>query len=238
MSALLDPPLSALRSLLPTQCAICRTWDRQRLCNDCVRRFAIPIPRCERCALALPVAAALCGACLRDPPPFDQAIAVGDYGYPWDALVSRFKFNDALDLAETLAGALLQAVMRDGAPGPHWILPVPLSPARLRERGYNQAWELARRMAASLSCRSDARLLLCVKETVHQLGLPREQRVANVRGAYLVEPRRVGELRGSDVAVVDDVLTTGATAAEVARTLKQAGAARVRLWVIARTAAP
>jgi ComF family protein len=235
-SDLLGSPLSALRSLLPTQCAVCRAWDRQRLCSDCITRFAAPTARCQRCALTLPGGATLCGACLRDPPPFDQAITVGDYAYPWDALISRFKFNDALDLAETLARALLDAIVRVGGPLPHLVLPVPLSPARLQERGYNQAWELARRIARPLGCRSDAKLLLCVKETVHQRVLPRLQRASNVRGAYLVEPRHSAQLRGADVAIVDDVLTTGATAAEVARVLKQAGAARVRLWVVARTA--
>ncbi len=181
--------------------------------------------------------ASICGACLRDASPIDQTLAVADYAYPFDALISRFKFNDALDLAQALARRLADAVDAAGGARPHWVLPAPLSRERLRERGYNQAWELARRIARMLACKADATLLLRVKDTPHQLALPREQRTANVRGAFLVEPRRAHELRGCDVAVVDDVMTTGATGAEIARTLKQAGAQRVRLWVVARTPA-
>ena len=195
------------------------------------------MPRCRRCALRTSADAPVCGACLRDPSPIDQTIAVADYAYPFDALIARFKFNDALDLAQAMAQRLADVVDAAGDERPHWVLPAPLSKERLRERGYNQAWELARRVAARLACKADATLLLRAKNTPHQLALPREQRAANVRGAFLVEPRRTHELRGCDVAVVDDVMTTGATGAEIARTLKQAGAQRVRLWVIARTPA-
>jgi len=110
----------------------------------------------------------------------------------------------------------------------------PLSAARIRERGFNQAWELARR--AHRSARAD--VLLRVRDTPHQTALPREQRAVNVRNAFAVEPRHAARVRSADVAVVDDILTSGATAAEVARVLKAAGAARVRLWVVARTPAP
>jgi ComF family protein len=216
---------------------VCRSWDWHRLCGECSARFAAPVPRCDRCALPLSAGAAVCGACLRDPPPLDQTLAVGDYAFPWDALVSRLKFNDALDLAGALAQRLADVVDRAGGTRPHWLLPVPLSAQRLRERGYKQAWELVRRVARPLGCKADATLLLRVKDTPHQLALPREQRAANVRGAFLVEPRRARELRGCDVAVVDDVMTTGATGAEIARTLKQAGARTVRMWVVARTPA-
>ena len=118
------------------------------------------------------------------------------------------------------------------------LLPVPLSGKRLRERGYNQAWELARRLGRALHCPADARLLLRVKDSPHQLALPPAQRAANVRGAFAVEPRRISELRGREVALIDDVMTTGATAAEIVRVLLQAGAARVQVWVLARTPRP
>jgi ComF family protein len=220
---------------LASPCAVCRSWDGSRLCRDCVARFAAPLPRCERCAIEVPAGIALCGACLRDPPSYDRTIAAVDYDHPWDALISAFKFHGALDLAAALAQRLVAAVEAAGGPRPDLLLPVPLGPVRLGERGYNQAWELARRAARALDCRGDARLLLRIKDTAQQLALPRARRAANVRGAFLVEPRRAGELRGRDVALVDDVLTTGATAAEIAGVLKQAGAARVQVWVVART---
>ena len=123
---------------------------------------------------------------------------------------------------------------RAGDAPPDLVVPVPLAAARSRERGFNQAWEIARRLRAP--ARAD--VLLRVKDTPHQLTLPRERREANMRDAFAVEPRQARRLRDADVAVVDDVMTSGATAAEVARTLLRAGARRVRIWVVARTPAP
>ena len=113
-----------------------------------------------------------------------------------------------------------------------------MSDARLRERGYNQAWEVARRAARRLGCAADASLVLRVRDTPHQLALPPGERAGNVRGAFAVEPRRLGEVRERTIAVVDDVMTTGSTVAELARVLKLAGAARVEVWVVARTPRP
>jgi ComF family protein len=172
------------------------------------------------------------------PAPLERTIAAVDYGYPWDDLVRRFKFGAALDLADTLARRVLDAVRRSEVPRPDWLLPVPLASQRLRQRGYNQAWELARRVACGLPCTSDARLMLRLKDTPHQLALAPEKRAANVRCAFAVEPRRRHGLRDRSVAVLDDVMTTGATAAEIARTLWQAGASSVQVWVLARTPRP
>lgn len=223
---------------LPTQCALCRDWSRARLCEACIERFCVPRPRCERCAIAVPPGVSVCGACTRQPPPFARAIAAVDYVAPWDDLVRRFKFDAALDLADVLARRMLDAVEHSRAQRPDWLLPVPLADERLRERGYNQAWELARRIARALPCASDARLLLRLKNSPHQLSLPPAERAANVRGAFAVEPRRRHALRDRHVAVLDDVMTTGATLAEVARSLLQSGAASVQVWVLARTPRP
>jgi ComF family protein len=149
--------------------------------------------------------------------------------------VRRFKFEGALDLAGVLAERVLDAVRSSEAARPDWLLPVPLAAERLRERGYNQAWELVRRVARRLPCACDARLLLRMKDTPHQLALPPERRAANVRGAFAIEPRRRHEIAGRSVAVLDDVMTTGATAGEIAATLMQAGARSVQVWVLART---
>lgn len=219
----------------PSQCAICRAWQSQRVCQPCRQRFAAPVPRCERCALRLPGSTGLCGQCVRQPPPFDRAVAAFDYDYPWDGLLAAFKFRAALDLALPLAEQLRAAVEARPAPPPDLLLPTPLAAARLRERGHNQAWEIARRLARRLSVPARCDLLLRIKDTPHQLSLPQAGRAANVRGAFAVEPAGRGELRGRTVAVVDDVMTTGATAAEMTRTLLQAGAAGVAVWVLART---
>ena len=175
----------------------------------------------------------MCGACLTDPPPFARTLAAVDYGHPWDCLITHFKFHTALDLAQALVDRMLAA--RGDTPTPALLLPIPLSEARLRERGYNQAWELAKRIGAALNCPTEPTLLLRVKDTQHQLAFPPAERAGNVRAAFAVEPRRRGELQGQSVTLVDDVMTTGATAAEAARTLLQAGASEVAVWVVART---
>lgn len=194
--------------------------------------------RCGRCAVRLASPVATCGECLISPPPFDSALAAVDYEYPWDRLINDFKFKDAIDLADAMARLLIEAHARQVRTLPDLMLAVPLSVGRLRERGYNQSWELARRCARQLKCQSDDSLLLRIKDTPHQLGLPREERAMNVRGAFVVEPIRRSELRGRSVTLVDDVMTTQATAGEVTRTLLAAGAAAVHLWVVARTPLP
>lgn len=222
---------------------VCHQWGSERVCSDCLARFARPVARCTRCALNVPPGVPVCGACLADPPPFERSVAALDYMFPWNGLIARFKFHDGLDLTHVFAQRMLAAHAADReahptVPQPTWLLPVPLSADRARERGYNQAWELTRRLARTLRCPADARLLLRVKDTLHQLALPVERRAANVRGAFAVEPRRRDELRGRVVAVVDDVVTSGATVAEISRVLLQAGAAQVQVWMLARTPRP
>jgi len=237
-SRLLDATRGTLRRAVPTQCAICHGWGDDRVCAACRRCHAAPVARCERCALQVPDTIAVCGACLREPPPYDSALAALAYAHPWDRLIAPFKFHAALDLAPALARCLVDAWTRRQLPHPGLLLPVPLSAQRQRERGYNQSWEIARRVAVHIGTRADAGLLLRMRDTPHQLAFPVERRAANVQGAFAVEPTRTDELRGRHVAVVDDVMTTGATAAEIARSLKQAGAAQVTLCVLARTPSP
>lgn len=173
---------------------------------------------------------------MRQPPPFERTIAALDYAAPWDGLIRHFKFHGQPELATPLARRLREAL--DDATGtlppPDLVLPAPLSDARLRERGFNQSWEIARR----LGHKADPALLLRIRDTPHQTDLPLDRRAANVRGAFAVEPLRRREIEGRCLALVDDVLTTGATAAAMAQTLLDAGAARVQLWVLARTPAP
>jgi ComF family protein len=224
-----------LRRRLPSECAVCRGWGAARVCDECLTHFTRDACRCRRCAVELPAGTQACGDCIRRAPAFDGSIAALSYAFPWDGLVSDFKFRSALDLAPLVSDLLSQAVARAAPARPDWVLPVPLGVERLRERGYNQAWELARRVAARAGWRADASLLHRVRQTPQQASLAREQRAANVRGAFAVDPHKRHLLPGAQVAVVDDVMTTGATADEVARVLKQAGAAGVEVWVLART---
>jgi ComF family protein len=227
--------MSVALSTLPQQCEVCRQWSGSALCADCVARYAAPRPRCACCGLPLGQPAPRCGDCLRDPPPFGHTICVADYGFPWDALIGAFKFRGRAELAGLLAARLVAAVQASALPLPTLVLPVPLSPRRLAERGFNQAWEVARRAAATLKLPADATLLQRPLETAHQAELGRSERQRNLRTAFMADPRRRTTLQGARVALVDDVMTTGATAREAGVVLLRAGAAAVDLWVLART---
>jgi ComF family protein len=225
-------------SQIATQCAVCRGWDDQRVCASCTGRFIVAGPRCVRCALRVPAGVSECGACLKRPPLFDSAVAALDYGHPWDRLIARFKFNAALDLTRTFVRLMETASAACGGPRKGLLLPVPLSDKRLRERGYNQSWELARRLRRPADCRADPHLLLRIRESPHQLSLPLDDRAANVKDVFAIEPRRRHEVKGRTVTLVDDVMTTGATVSEAARVLRDAGAAEVHVLVLARTPSP
>lgn len=186
---------------------------------------------CPRCALASP-AGALCGRCLARPPRYDATVAALAYRFPADVLVQALKFHGELALAPLLAGFLAGRI----PPGETatLVLPVPLSGERLRSRGYNQALEIARHVARAVGARLAPELCERLRDTPAQTGLAWAERASNVRGAF----RAPHALEGASVAVLDDVMTTGATLDEVAATLKRAGAARVVNWVVARTFPP
>ncbi len=193
--------------------------------------------RCPRCALVSP-GGATCGACLRAPPPYSACVAAADYGFPWDRLITRFKFNDQPELAIVLADVLASALRQADALPVDLVLPVPLSPSRLAERGFNQAWELARRVAARRGLSADANLLLRLRDTPHQVGLSRAERERNLRDAMWVHTASVARIAHRRIALVDDVMTTGGTAVAATRALLVAGAATVQVWVLARTPPP
>ena len=226
------------RARLPGLCAICHGWGLGRVCGTCIDTFGARSDRCSRCALPVPATVRTCGTCLATPPSFDAAIACVDYVAPWDRLVTAFKFHAALDLGPVFATAIANAAATSETPLPSLLLPVPLAAARLRERGYNQAWELARRAGRQLGIPTEPSLLLRIRDTSHQLSLHPAARAGNVHGAFAVEPRRRGEVAGRSIAIVDDVMTTGSTAAAIASALKQAGALHVSVWVYARTPRP
>jgi ComF family protein len=216
------------------QCEVCRRWGRAGWCAECESRHAPAALRCARCGLRLGTAAAACGDCLREPPPFERTTVAVDYGFPWDRLVAAFKFHGQVELAASMARLIGERVDAAGAPPPDLVVPMPLARARLAERGFNQAWELARRVASRRRLPARADVLERVLHTTHQAQLTREQRQRNLRNAFVA----ARGLDGRHVALVDDVMTTGATAREAALALKRAGVARVSLWLFARTPAP
>lgn len=152
-----------------------------------------------------------------------------EYGFPIDRLVQRFKFSADLAVGRWLASSLAQRV--ESASRPALVIPMPLSRERLRARGFNQAGEIARVVAVRNGLPLAVDVLERTREAPAQSGLSRRARRANLRGAFRCRAR----LDEQDVVLVDDVVTTGATAHEAARVLKRSGAARVRIWAIART---
>lgn len=234
-----DAPAAAPRGLAwPGSCGICRRWSLWAFCAACRGRFAPWRPRCVRCALPLAAGGPLCGACIVEPPPFSTCVCAVDYVFPWDRIVARFKFDGQAELARPLARMLADVAPAAPAPPPDLFVPVPMSTERLASRGYDQAWELARRLGHNLRVPARAGVLVRRFGPRHQTGLPRQARLANLRGAFALEPGAHRLVRGSTVGLVDDVMTTGATAAEASSVLLDAGALRVDLWVVARTPAP
>ena len=228
---------------MPSQCEVCLGWGAARICQACVQRFVRPGPRCARCGLRLGVDFGTCGACLREPPPFASTLCATDYQFPWDRLIAAFKFHNQPELAAPMAACMGNAVRawQQASPGallPQALLPVPLAAPRLAQRGYNQAWELARRLGRALQLQARPDLLSRAVDTAHQAELGREQRQRNLRSAFLAEPATRATLKGLHVALVDDVMTTGATVAEAAHELLRSGASRVDVWVLARTPDP
>lgn len=177
-----------------------------------------------------------CPSCRRHPLPVEQVVVGVDYAFPWDRLIADFKFRDRVDLAAPLADLIVAALgAGPSLPSPAVLVPVPLSPPRLAERGYNQAARLARALAARLSLPMDERSLSRPIDRQHQADLGRRERLRNLRDSFLVEPRQRDALAGQHVLLVDDVMTTGATLMAAAGELRRAGAATVQALVVART---
>jgi ComF family protein len=215
-------------ALFGGSCYLCRGAASAILCAACEADLPrLAGPRCPRCALDSP-RGELCGRCLTEAPHYDATVAALAYQFPADALVHALKFRGELALAGFLGKEILRNISLVEI---DCVVPVPLSAARLRERGYNHAGELARAIAPR-----KLELALCERsrDTPPQMDLAFDERRRNVRGAF----RCTRAIAGASVAVVDDVMTTGATLNEVAKTLKDAGAARVVNWVLARTSRP
>ena len=222
------------RCLLPPRCLVCAEAgvDGLDLCRWCRAELPWNDPACPRCALPL-AAGADCPRCLAEPPPFARAHAAFRYEFPVDRLLPRFKFH-----ADLAAGALLATLLQwslDPGEWPQALLPVPLHRSRLRRRGYDQALELGKALARETRLPLVASRLRRVRRTQAQTELGASARRRNVAGAFALAP---GPPLPAHVALVDDVLTTAATAEALARALKAAGARRVSAWALARTPAP
>jgi ComF family protein len=238
----------SLRHRLAPACLACGVERGDPLCGGCLRDWFGAAPRCRVCANRLPARlvadgtpqgeAAPCGRCLARPPRFDATLVLGDYAAPLDGMVAALKFHARLDVGRALGLLLARRCAeeasragRGAAPGPTAVVPLPLAPRRLRERGFNQAEELARAAARGLELPLLGAALARVHDRPPQHGLDLARRGTNVRGVFAAR----GPLGHEHVLLVDDVLTTGSTLDEAAAALKTAGARIVTNLVAART---
>lgn len=222
-------------------CPLCdeRCEGDHSLCSACEADLPWLGGQCSICALPLPAAGMTCGQCLKRPPAFDHVATPWRFDFPVDSLITRFKHQSRWPfgrlLAEQLARHLLHA-FDEGLPRPSALLPVPLARKRLRQRGFNQATMLADWLSPVLEIPVRNDLLQRIHDTPSQQQLDAAARHRNLRRAFaLPDPQ---PLRGQHWAIIDDVLTTGATAEALARLLKRAGATRVDIYCLARTPKP
>ena len=217
------------QAFLAQDCLLCQAASGEGLlCDACERGLPRTASACPRCALP-GTSNAECGACLAHPPHYDASCAAFIYAYPLDRLVQALKYGGQLALSSLFARALHQRV--GNAEGVDLIAPLPLHPARLQRRGFNQAAEIAKVLSRLSGIDVELDLGRRVRDTAAQTDLPLRERAANMRRAFSC----TRNLSGLCIAVVDDVMTTGTTLDEFARALKLSGAARVENWVVART---
>lgn len=219
-------------SLFPARCVLCGGPGRQGidLCPACETELPRIDPACPACGMPLTESGhLLCGQCLHSPPPYQRTISPFYYGPPLVQLITRFKFNHRLMMARVFASLLARRI-DTGKHRPECIIPVPLHPRRLRERGYNQSLEIARLLGKALGIPVDYRLCRRSRYTAPQSGLAAGERKRNVKNAFGLS----SACQYKHVAILDDVITTGHTVSELARVLRNNGVEEIEVWSVAR----
>ncbi|MFJ7285854.1 ComF family protein [Pseudomonas sp. NPDC099000] len=222
-------------------CLLCSeaTEEVRPICMACETDLPWLGDHCQTCALPLPASGLTCGPCLKLPPAFERVAAPWTYSFPVDTLITRFKHSAKWPFGRLLGELLAQFLQHrfdEDLDRPDALVPVPLAAKRLRQRGFNQAAMLARWLSSSLDIPCDEKLLLRIQDTSAQQDLNADARKKNLRNAFALVSG--ASIKGRHLAIVDDVLTTGATAQALARLLMEAGAARVDVYCLARTPKP
>jgi len=225
-----------LYNLIPPTCLLCGlTGSRHSsICAGCLAELPfVSVNSCSLCCASLP-APGICGECLNRPPPWTRTSAVLRYSFPVPHLIHRFKFQHDITTGQLLASLFARQALQ--FPRPDTLLAVPLSAGKLRRRGFNQATELARTLSRALDIPSLTRAIErhqrheLVQSTLHT----RAERKKNVRGVFHVKHRYVGQIQSRHIAIIDDVMTSGATAEALSRVLLKNGARQVDIWILAR----
>lgn len=220
-----------IRRFLPAQpCVMCGSMSHDGLwCAACDAALPyLKAPHCPVCALPTP-GGEVCGHCLAQPPLFTLTTAVFGYSFPLDKLIQSMKYGEQLALAHAFAKKLARAIDKSNLPD--YVIAMPLHPAKLRERGFNQSLLLATTVARELNIPLLPDACRRLRNTPPQSSLPWKARKKNVRNAFSCGM----DLGGKRVALVDDVLTTGASLNELAEAVAKAGAIQISAWVVART---
>lgn len=224
--------ISQLYRYLPHQCPLCLDASDQYLCSACTRGLPlIPAP-CYVCGLPLATANTTCGDCLQHLKPYEQTVCPFLYRHPVDILLREFKNRRPLIAAQALLPHLLECLYERyrEQPWPELLVPIPMHWSKAFSRGFNQAQVLTQLLGRHTGIESRI-LLRRPLRLRNQKGLARKQRFANLRRAFVCDT----QLNGRHVAIVDDVVTTCATAMAAAETLRQAGAGQIDIWALART---
>ena len=219
---------------LQQTCILCASHNGENLglCQPCLKDLPWhTTTQCPQCALI--TNGSICGSCISTPPSFDATTALLTYDYPVDGLLQHYKYNASLNLAQTFASLFAekkhtQLTMQNAI---NVIMPMPMHQNRLKERGFNQALEIAKLLSKAFTIPLDYTTCQRTKHTPPQASLNLKDRIKNIKGAFSCQQ----SLQHLNIAIIDDVMTTGASLNELAKTLKQAGAGHVECWVMART---
>ena len=229
------------QAIFKQNCVLCASCiesniaNNHAVCKPCLNDLPWhPKTSCPQCGLAS--SGMVCGSCLNSPPDFDATISVFLYAYPIDAMMQRYKYGSLLNLGDAFGELLAEKIHIENI---DLIIPMPMHRQRLKERGFNQALEIAK-VLDKLLCKNhkeklDYKSVERQTLTPPQASLPLKERVKNIKGAFKVNADKLDIIQGKRIAIVDDVMTTGASLNELAKTLKKAGASHVECWVIART---
>lgn len=209
--------------------------NNHAVCRACLNDLPWqPNTSCPQCGLASD--GNVCGSCLSNPPDFDATQAVFLYSFPVDAMMVRYKYGNMMHLSHIFGQFLSDKLGLSLASNQiDFVIPMPMHPARIKERGFNQAHEIAKVLSKDCHEKLDFKSVARIKLTPPQASLPLKDRVKNIKGAFQVNTDKLNLILGKRIAIVDDVMTTGASLNELAKTLKKAGATHVECWVIART---
>lgn len=222
-------------SNIHTTCPVCSESSAHLICPSCSKMLPNITEQCFQCGLPLNMVdtsqnALRCGQCVKSPPAFDLCISPYHYALPISQFITQLKFQHKLYYAQVLADLLITKIERHAEGLPDCIIPVPLHKKRLRQRGFNQALEIARPIAKRYDIKLDAYCCTRVISTAPQMEQDKKTRQKNIHNAFKVAP----DFQYKHVAIIDDVMTTGQTVNELARVLRKQGAERIQVWSAAR----